>query len=65
VGLKFPARNDRALAECMRTVLEDPSLSIRMGEKARERAMETFTEERMVVEHVRLYREIWRARANN
>lgn len=65
VGLKFPARDDRALAECMRLVLEDPALSSQMGEKARQHALEAFTEERMVADHAWLYREIWRARAIN
>jgi len=57
-GLKFPPGDDRALAGCMRQALEDPALVREIGEKARRHALKTFTEERMVEEHVQVYQEI-------
>jgi glycogen(starch) synthase len=65
VGLKFPAGDDRALAECMRKVLEDPGLARQLGEKAKQHALEAFTEERMVADHVRVYGEILGSQAKN
>jgi len=65
VGLKFPPGDDRALAECMRRVLENSGMAKQMGEKANRHALEAFTEDRMVADHVRLYRDIIAARANN
>jgi glycosyltransferase involved in cell wall biosynthesis len=64
VGLKFPPGDDRALAECMRRVLEDPGLIRQMGERAKQHALDAFTEERMVAEHVRLYTQILESHAN-
>jgi glycogen(starch) synthase len=58
VGLKFPAGDDGALADCMRRVIENPGFATQMGEKAKQHAVKLFTEERMVADHVRLYKEI-------
>lgn len=55
VGLKFPVGDVRGLADCLRSVLEQPELVSELGRKARERALRLFTQERMVDEHLRLY----------
>jgi glycosyltransferase involved in cell wall biosynthesis len=55
VGLKFTAGDDAGLAECLRRILDRPELARELGKKARERALELFTQERMVNDHRRLY----------
>jgi glycogen(starch) synthase len=57
-GLKFPPGDAQALASCMRQVLDDPPRAIALGKSARPRALQMFTQDRMVEEHVRLYREL-------
>jgi len=54
-GLKFPAGNADALVECLRRVLEDPSLIIELGRKAHLRAQEFFALDRMVSDHKQVY----------
>jgi len=60
LGLKFPPGDANALASCMRQVLDDPLRTIALGRSARPRALEMFTQGRMVEEHVRLYHELCR-----
>jgi glycosyltransferase involved in cell wall biosynthesis len=55
LGLKFPAGDSKALASRMRQVLKDPPRAMILGERGRRRAMETFSRDRMVEEHVHLY----------
>ena len=55
VGLKFPSDDVDALADCMRRVLENPSLIISVGEVARERATKVFRKENMTEQHLHLY----------
>lgn len=57
-GFRFPAGDVAALAGHLRSIVEDPALALRMGEKAARRAVELFDRERMIGEHLRLYREI-------
>jgi len=57
-GLKFPPGDIGALKSCMCQAIEDPDLSIRMGREARTNALASFSQERMVQEHVQLYRRI-------
>jgi glycosyltransferase involved in cell wall biosynthesis len=64
VGLKFPAGDDAALAACMRQVIENPALAAQLGEKAKQHAVKLFTEERMVADHVRLYKQILDSQAS-
>lgn len=59
-GLKFAAGDARALASCMRQVIDDPLGAEIMGRRGRERALQTFTQSRMVEEHGILYRELMR-----
>jgi glycosyltransferase involved in cell wall biosynthesis len=47
-----------ALAEAVDRLLADPGLRTRMGEAGRERVSELFSVDRMVDEHVALYREL-------
>lgn len=55
-GLKFPAGDFCALASCMRRVTEEPDLIAELREKARRHASENYTENRMISEHLVLYR---------
>lgn len=55
-GLKYPVGDHKGLASCMKRVIEDPSLAAIMGQKAHDHALEAFTLERMVEEHLKIYR---------
>jgi glycosyltransferase involved in cell wall biosynthesis len=57
-GLKFEPGNVSELAHCMRLAMEDATLRMRLGVAARERAVRLFTDERMIAEHLRLYRHL-------
>jgi glycosyltransferase involved in cell wall biosynthesis len=61
-GLKFPPGNVTALTECLRRVLRDTELCVALGRAARSRALEHFTRERMVDEHISLYSRILESR---
>jgi glycogen(starch) synthase len=54
-GLRFPAGSMEALAQCMRTVLDHPEIIVRNGDDARRRALDLFSERRMIKEHFDLY----------
>jgi glycosyltransferase involved in cell wall biosynthesis len=58
VGLKFAAGDVAGLASCLRRVLDDPGLVEVLGRKARQRALEFFLQQRMIAEHLALYREL-------
>ncbi|MGH9682882.1 MAG: glycosyltransferase family 4 protein [Candidatus Acidiferrales bacterium] len=57
-GLTFPVGDAGGLAARMQQVLDDPSCAAVLGKRARQLALETFTQDRMVAEHVRLYRNV-------
>lgn len=57
-GLKFVPGSVPDLVSCLRLVLDDPSIVKTLGAKARARAQELFTQDRMVDEHLSLYHEI-------
>jgi glycosyltransferase involved in cell wall biosynthesis len=57
-GLKFTAGDAEGLASRMRQVIENPSAVPEMGRRCRNHALETFSLDRMVEEHARLYREL-------
>jgi len=57
-GLRFPAGNADALADCMKKVLAAPALSASMGQQARQRALHMFARQRMIEEHARVYAEL-------
>jgi len=61
VGLKFPAGDADALASRMRELLQNPSRAVALGQQARHRALQTFTKDRMVEEHARLYYRLLRS----
>jgi len=58
IGLKFPVGDCEGLALCMKRVLDQPRLVGDLGEKARQRALQLFLQERMVADHIVLYREL-------
>ena len=56
-GLKFPPGNAVSLANCLRSVIENPALIGSYGEKARNRALQLFQRSKMLTEHSRIYRD--------
>lgn len=57
-GLKFAPGDVNGLAYCLRSLLDSPDALKPLGEKARQRALELFSHDRMMTEHVDLYREL-------
>lgn len=57
-GLKFRAGDADALASRMRQALDEPELAESLRQRASARALQFFSEERMLKEHVRVYREL-------
>jgi glycosyltransferase involved in cell wall biosynthesis len=55
-GLRFPPGDSEGLAACLQSILEDPELLLELQERARKRALELFKQERMVGNHLSLYR---------
>src|SRR6202795_1930005 len=56
-GLKFAPGDAVSLADCLRTVIENPALIGSYGEKARSRALRLFQRSKMLTEHSRIYRD--------
>jgi glycosyltransferase involved in cell wall biosynthesis len=59
-GLRFDPGNSRALASCIRRLLNEPSLAASLGSAARVRAVQLFTQEGMIRSYTSLYQEILR-----
>jgi glycosyltransferase involved in cell wall biosynthesis len=57
-GLRFPAGSSEALAQCMRRVLDHPEIVELNGKAALRRALDLFSQPRMVKEHFELYRQL-------
>ena len=57
-ALKFPAGDAEALAACMRQLLEQPALYEDLARRGRARVQAQFTHQRMVEEHLDLYRRL-------
>jgi glycosyltransferase involved in cell wall biosynthesis len=57
-ALKFPPGDSAALAIHMRWILDDPSRVLELKKKARLVALEKFTDQRMIAEHVELYQSL-------
>jgi glycosyltransferase involved in cell wall biosynthesis len=57
-GLTVPAGDAKALADALRTLVEDGPLRARMGAAARERVLRDFTVERMCAGYVDIYGEV-------
>ncbi len=55
-GLKFTPGNAVSLANCLRSVIENPALIWLIGEKARNRALRLFQRSKMITEHAQIYR---------
>lgn len=60
-GLKFPAGDSEALASCMRRIIVDPEAVDDLRKSAREQALHVYSEERMITEHLAVYRELLRS----
>jgi glycosyltransferase involved in cell wall biosynthesis len=56
-GLKFAPGDPESLANCLRSVIENPALIGSYGEKARRRAVQVFQRSKMVSEHAQIYRD--------
>jgi glycosyltransferase involved in cell wall biosynthesis len=60
-GLKFPPGDAEALTDCLRRILQHPQILVELGQKACQRALQLFRWERMVDEHLCLYRRLLNA----
>lgn len=58
-GLKFPPGDSKALATCIRKIIDDPAFARSLGLMARERAVRFFELGSMIDGHVSLYRDTW------
>jgi glycosyltransferase involved in cell wall biosynthesis len=58
VSLKFAVGDSRALAACMRRVLNEPEMARELKARAQNRALEAFTQQRMIADHLAVYREL-------
>ena len=54
-GLKFVPGNAVSLANCLRSVMENPALIGSYGKKARSRALQVFQRSKMLTEHAQIY----------
>jgi glycosyltransferase involved in cell wall biosynthesis len=63
-GLLVPVRNSQALAEALRTLIENPALRMRMGSRGREIVVQEFSLARVVDETLRVYRDLLAAIPN-
>jgi glycosyltransferase involved in cell wall biosynthesis len=54
-GMKFPPGDADALAACMLRVIDNPDLVRSLGAAARQRALEIFTKDEMMQQHLALY----------
>lgn len=59
-GLWFAPGDIKGLTSCLQRVLNEPELTKELGKKARQRAVQFFREERMVAEHLAVYRQLCR-----
>ena len=57
-GMKFPVGDARALAECLRRVIEGPLLIKELSEKAHARARELFVRSQMIEGHASVYQNL-------
>ena len=57
-GLIIPAGNPQIFTEAVMTLYKDPVKRTKMGQKARERAEEYFSHEKMITEHEKFYQKI-------
>jgi glycosyltransferase involved in cell wall biosynthesis len=64
-GLSFPAGDAHALARCLKQVLQSDEFAEQMAGRAARRANSLFTSERMVDDHLVLYRQILGACPSN
>ena len=58
VSLKFPAGDSDALAVCMRRALDEPAMVGDLRARAQQRAFDAFTQQRMVANHLAVYKEV-------
>jgi glycosyltransferase involved in cell wall biosynthesis len=63
-GLLVPVRNSQALAEALRTLIENPALRMRMGNRGREIVVQEFSLARVVDETLRVYQDLLAAVPN-
>jgi glycosyltransferase involved in cell wall biosynthesis len=57
-GLKFTAGDADQLAACMQRVIDEPNLVNEVGQRARERSVELFTDTQKTETYVSIYRQI-------
>ncbi len=63
-GLLVPPRDAQVLAEAIKRTVQDPQAAAERGRAARERIVEDFSLDRMVADHMDLYRRLLTARSD-
>jgi len=61
-GLLVPVKNAEALAEAIKSLLQDRSRALKMGQAARNRVASLFTFEQMVQNYEKLYASLWQTK---
>ena len=64
-GFLVPAGDDEAMADRILRLASNPALGQQLGQAGRERARDHFSEERMVAEYDRMYREMTEKKAGD
>ena len=57
-GFLVPVRDAAALAAALETLIRDPALRQRMGQRSRARALAEFSQEQVIAETLQLYQEM-------
>jgi glycosyltransferase involved in cell wall biosynthesis len=63
-GLLVPAKDFKALAVVIQTLMNNPKLCIEMGQRGYQRVHKIFTKERMVKETISIYNKVCMSRKN-
>jgi phosphatidylinositol alpha-mannosyltransferase len=57
-GLTFRVGDAKDLAEQLGKLLDDPGLAARLGDRAKQRVIDLYQEQKMIQVHAQLYREV-------
>jgi len=60
-GMRIAPGDASALANCMESVIRNPSIREELGQKGPERVAQCFSADQMITEHLRLYEELYRS----
>ena len=64
-GFLVPVRDSAALADRLRTLINDKELRLRMGRRSREKAEKEFDIEQVLSKHLEIYEELVRTKGSH